>query len=415
VNSGMKNKLRSINIVIISFCILLSLFFSTADSARAEDWPQWRGPDRDGISKEKGLLTSWPDGGPEKLWSVSGLGQGFSTVAVVDNTIYATGMDNKKGYLFRIGTDGKLIGKTKYGREVDSDYPGARSTPTVNDGMIYVMSGYGVVSAFDASSGEIVWQIDTFAKFGGRDLGWHISESLLIDGDNLICTPGGSTTSIVALNKKTGETVWTNDSVGQKSAYCSPVVEKIKGTRTIITMLEKGVFGFDAESGKKLWSYKHEGNYGIHAATPIYKDGAVFITSGYRFGGRLVDISKSNANEAWFTKDLANHHGGVVLLGSMLLGTNDRGFVAVDWKSGKTLWTERLSGKGSLVVADDLVYGYGENGTVALIAADKNGGKMISNFHVEEGDAQHWAHPVVSGGVLYIRHGDVLIAYSVTK
>jgi outer membrane protein assembly factor BamB len=380
------------------------------------DWPQWRGPARDNKSTATGLLREWPQGGPPEIWSVGGLGDGYSTVAVTDDKLYTTGVIDGEGFLVAISNDGKLLGKASYGNDVaKGGYRGTRSTPTVADGRIYVMSGFGVVTCFDQARGKKLWQVDTFKSFGGRQITWQVSESLLVDGDEVICTPGGPDALIVALDKATGRTVWKSSGINSKSAYCSPIVVNHNGRRIIITMVETGAVGVDRKTGKLLWHHPHRNKHAVHAATPIYQEGKVFITSGYGLGSELLELSPggSRVSRKWSSKALDNHHGGVIFLNGYIYGTNNRELVCLDFDTGKVQWTERGVGKGSLTYADGMIYVYGERGMMGLIDPDPKGGRLVSSFQVTKGTNQHWAHPVVTGGRLYIRHGDVLMAFDV--
>jgi outer membrane protein assembly factor BamB len=386
---------------------------------RADDWPQWRGPQRDGISREKDLLTEWPDGGPQKLWSVAGLGQGFSTLAVIGNRIYTTGVVDGAGKLIAIQDDGKLLGKSSYGSDSveGGGYPGSRSTPTIADGRIFVMSGTGVLTCFDEKSGQQQWQVDTFKEFGGRQLHWNVAESVLVDGKRVICTPGGPEALVVALDVATGKPVWTTKGLDCKSAYCSPILVTHKGQRMILTMVEFGAVGIDADNGHLLWKSAHKNKYAVHAASPVYSDGRVVFSSGYGQGTEMLKIATDgkSVEPGWQQKALDNHHGAIILQGGDLYGTNDRGLISLDAGTGKENWIEAKAGKGSITMADGLIYAYSEKGQVSLLKPGPTGATLKGSFKVTEGSNQHWAHPVVANGRLYIRHGDVLMAYDIRK
>ncbi len=387
--------------------------------SRADDWPQWRGPLRDGISREKSLLSEWPAEGPRKLWSVDGLGQGFSTVVVIGKRLYTTGIVDGEGKLIAIQDDGKLLGKSPYGRDSvqGNGYPGSRSTPTVADGRIFVMSGAGVLTCFDEKAGKKQWQIDTFKDLGGRQLTWEVAESVLVDGERVICTPGGREALLAALDVASGRTVWKTRGLDCKSAYCSPLLVTHGQRRLILSMVEYGAVGIDADNGKLLWKYAHKNRYAVHAGTPIYVDGHVIFSSGYGQGTEMLKIAKdgSAADLVWHEKSLDNHHGGIILLGGNVYGTNDRGLVCLDAQTGKPRWVENKAGKGSITVADGLIYAYSERGQVTLLKPQSAGAEVKGSFKVTEGSGQHWAHPVVANGRLYIRHGNVLMAYDVSQ
>jgi len=399
--------------------LLLASLLLLVSAAQADDWPQWRGPNRDGRSREKGLMRKWPGTGPRKLWSVRGLGEGYSTVSVVGDVIYTTGMTGGQGRLFLISTAGKMLGKKTYGAEATAtQYRGPRSTPTVADGRVFVMSGEGVLYCFSAKNGRILWQKDTFGALGGRQLRWNVSESILVDGDQVICTPGGRNATVAALSVKNGQTLWRTNT-GCLSAYCSPIVVDHNGRRIILTMVEDGAIGIDAKTGRELWMHPHKNKYAVHAATPVYHKGKVIISSGYKYGTECLEMNSSGTRvrKLWHVKELDNQHGGIIRVQGAVVGTGERGLVCIDIASGRINWRERGVGKGSITYADGLLFMYGEKSKevgLAEVSAKRLGG-LSGKFRVTEGSREHWSHPVVANGVLYIRHGDSLIAYKVGK
>ncbi|NLH18398.1 MAG: PQQ-binding-like beta-propeller repeat protein [Phycisphaerae bacterium] len=382
----------------------------------AGDWTQFRGPTRDGISTETGLLKQWPAEGPKMLWSYQALGTGYASLAVVGGKIYTTGLEAKTGFLYCFDNSGKLLWKVPYGPEWTGSNPGTRTTPTFDAGKLYLMSGNGLLTCRNASDGKEVWSVDTFKKFGGKNITWGISESVLIDGDKVICTPGGPDASVVALKKATGQTLWTTKGLSDKSAYCCPQIIAHGGKRILLTMLEKTVVGIDPEAGKVLWKYPHKVSYDINAVAPAYANGMIYLTNGYNHGGLMLQLSPdgSSVTKKWTEPELDVHHGGVVLLGKDIHGAGTDGqWICLDLTSGKIKYRDRLVGKGSVIFADGLIYGYGENGTVGLIRPSPTGYKLISSFEISLGNEEHWAHPVVSNGILYIRHGKALMAYDI--
>lgn len=387
-----------------------------AGTLGAQDWPNWQGADRTNISSEKGLLKSWPKEGPKKVWSLSGLGAGYSTVAVVGDTLYATGANGNQGSLFAISRDGKILWQKPYASEGGGGgYKGARSTPTFVDGKLYVISSPGTLCCHDAKTGEQLWKVDAVGTYGAQLPNWEMAESPLVYDGKVIVTVGGAKAVMVAFDAKTGKEVWTTPGTGAKSAYCSPTVIEDGKKKIILGMVESGLIGVDATNGKLLFQHAHKNKYAVHANTPTFDNGMIYITSGYDFGGGALTLSAGGVKEKWFSKDLATHHGGVVFMDGCIIGASDRGWAAIDLKSGNTLWKKPLVGKGSLTVADGMIYGYGENGNFGLIKADRSGGEVVSQFKITEGSKEHWAHPVVSGGRLYVRHGDVLMSFDVKQ
>ncbi len=397
----------------IGMTLVIALFSCPLN---AGDWTQFRGPTRDGISSETGLLKQWPAEGPKMLWSFGGLGKGYASLCVVGNTLYTTGCEGKTGFLYAFNTGGKLLWKVPYGPEWTGSNPGTRTTPTFDAGKLYLMSGHGLVTCRNAADGKEVWAVDTFKQFGGRNISWGISESVLVDGDKVICTPGGPDASIVALNKTTGKTIWTTKGISDKSAYCCPRIIQHNGKRILLTMLEKTVVGIHPESGQILWKYPHKVSYDINAVAPAYANGMIYLTNGYNHGGMMLQLSPdgSSVTRKWTEKELDVHHGGVILLGKDIHGAATNGeWICLDLVSGKIKYKDGLVGKGSVVFADGLIYGYGENGTVGLIRPSSAGYKLISSFDISLGNEEHWAHPAISNGILYIRHGKALMAFDI--
>ncbi len=386
-----------------------------AASAMAEDWPQWNGPNRDNKSTETGLLKEWPGNGPKELWSYDELGMGYSTVAVVDGTIYTTGLEDGKLVVYALDTAGKLKWKKRCGHGWTGGYPGARPTPTIDDGKLYVMGAHALVVCLDAKSGDEVWQQDLKKKYDAKNIHWGITESLLVGKDKLICTPGGNKAAIVALDKGSGKEIWSS-TIGEKSAYCSPKVVEHNKIPMLLTGLSKSFVGVNASTGDLLWKYTRNPKYGIHAVEPLYLDGMVFCSSAYGRGSEMIVVDKDGkgySGPKWTTKDIACHHGGLVEHEGIIYGSSDRGWASIDFESGKTIDKQGLVGKGSLAYAEGHLYLYGERGKLALVAIDKGRFSLKSQFQIRKGQAQHWAHPVVCGGVLYVRHGSVLMAFDI--
>ncbi len=397
---------------------MLSVVLVGAPPILALDWPQFRGPGRDGTSPETGLMKQWPDSGPAELWSCGGLGEGYSSVAVADGVVYTCGMIKGQGYLFAIDSQGKVKYRINYGPEWDKagNSPGTRTTPTLDGERLYLMSGQGRIACYNAADGKRLWYIDTLKKFGGKNIRWGIAESVLIDGDKVICTPGGKDATMAALNKMTGETIWTSKGLSQLSAYCSPMLVERGGKRLLLTLVEKTLVGIDAGTGQVYWTIPHQVSYDIQAVSPLYKDGMVFVSNGYRHGsvGIALSADGTSAEQKWAEKSLDIHHGGAVLVDGKVHGANTKGqWICLDLATGKQAFSDKLVGKGSVIYADGMLYGYGENGKVGLIKIKPDGYELVSSFKVKKGSDEHWAHPAISDGRLYIRHGDVLMCYDI--
>ncbi len=396
------------------------LVIAQSSSMGADSWPQWEGPQHDNISPDKGLLKSWPKEGPKLLWKFDDCGKGYATVSIADGMIFTAGDFGDDSTVIALDMNGKLKWKGKGGRGWKASYPGSRGTPTYNDGMVYYLSGSGSAVALDAKTGATVWEADVTSAYEAKCPQWGMAESLYVDGDNVLCTPGGSKGFMVALNKKTGKVAWVCDKFKDTASYCSPVVVDAAGIRQIITMGSKNVVGIDAKNGALLWSNPKATQYNVHATTPVYKDGCVYVTSGYGSGCMLLKIGADgkSVSEVWSSKDLDDHHGGVVLLDGHIYGSGDKssGWWCLDFKTGKKLWNNKGVGKGSVTYADGMLYCLGEGGAAALVEASPAGYKEVSRFDVpQEAKDTFWAHPVVCGGRLYIRHANFLYAYDVKK
>ena len=400
-----------------------------ASTSRADDWPQFRGPSRDGKSAETHLLRKWPRQGPTLIFSIKGVGQGYSTPAVADRMIYVTGLLNNRGIISSLDLQGNLKWAKDYGPEWTRSVPGVRCTPTVDQGRLYIVSGMGAIICYDAKTGNRIWSIDAVEKFGARFGPWGIAESPLIDGNNIICTPGAENATMVALDKTTGKTVWTCKIGDQKSCYCSPILANTPNRRLIVTMLEDVIAGVDAETGKLLWTdafadYQEKPN-AINPVSPIYHKGCIYATSGYDDGGVMLELSPdaSAVRRKWTETSLDCHHSGVVLVDGHIYGSNyfgvfDGAWVCLDWATGKQMYMNRWANKGPIIFADGMLYCYDEEkGNLALVKPDPSplGFEPVSTFQITAGTGKHWAHPAISDRVLYIRHGDALMAFDIAN
>jgi len=397
--------------------IVMASFLAGVWAGKSADWPCWRGPQRDALCRETGLLQEWPERGPRKLWSVSGIGEGYGTVCAARGRLYVTGMVGGRGRLSILTVDGEKVRSIPYGREAaKGSYRGTRTTPTWNDGRVYIISSFGVVYCWDADSGKKLWQVDTFKQFGGRQVNWQIAESPLVDERCVYATPGGPDALVVALDKKTGKTVWVCDPpIDAKSAYCSPIIVRHGDRRMLVTMVETGTVGIDAETGEFLWRHPHKNRWAVHPNTPVYDNGKVFISSDYRKGSELLEIAPDgkSVKRVWHSPVPDTHHGGLVKVGDYVYGTNNRGLACIGFATGRVRWQGRGVGKGSVLWADGRLYCYSEKGIVGLLEVGPDKCEIHGTLRITEGGRQHWAHPVISGGRLFIRHGDALMAFDI--
>ncbi|RQW04080.1 alcohol dehydrogenase, partial [candidate division KSB1 bacterium] len=346
----------------MKFIFYTVLLFFSSSLLFAADWPQFRGPNRNGISPETGLLKSWPEGGPAKIWSISGIGTGWGSAAIVDNAIYIAGDIDKVETVTALHLDGKVKWKTTVSEYWGKSYPDARTTPTIDGDRLYVNSGRGNVACLNVKDGKIIWQVQTVKEFGGEYHSWGIAESPLIVGDLVIATPGGKEASVVALDKKSGKTVWTSFGLSDRGSYCSPILVEYGGKKIIATMLEKHFSGIDASDGKVLWKdafEEYQKGKEINPVSPVHIDGMIYTTSGYDDGGALYVLAKdgTSVTRKWVDTALDVHIGGVVALDGVIYGASwegnrDGSWVALDWNSGAVLWTHKWINKGAIISAD---------------------------------------------------------------
>ena len=396
--------------------IIMLLSLVTAFPQVAENW---RGPGRQGIYAEKGLLQEWPAGGPEMLWTYEQLGDGFTSPVIHEGKIFITGMEERTGYLYVLSTEGILERKFPYGQEYYQSYPGSRSTPSLVGNRAYLVSGHGVLVCMDHSNGSIVWQRDLFGDFDGSNIRWGFTENLLVDGDRIYCTPGGRKYNIVALNRHNGEIIWASEGAGDLSSYCSPLLVDHYGRKLLITMMQRHIVAADAGTGRFMWSHPHANFRNIHPNTPIYHEGSVYAFSGYGKGGVKLRISSVGdaVTEEWFNGDLDNQIGGTVLVDGYIYGAGDRNrfWFCVDWQTGETVYRSRDIDKGTVIWADGRLYCYTERGELALLEPTPEGFIVRGQTMITLGSAQHWAHLVIRNGVLYVRHGNALMAYNIRQ
>ena len=414
----------------------VSNFTLAAEAEKFGNWPQWRGPNRDDKSSETGLLKEWTTA-PKLLWITEGFGKGFASLSLVNGVIYTSGELGDGQYAMAAkAEDGKILWSTKLSSDKPGNggYPGGRSTPTIDGDKAYVVSCDGSIACLSLADGSLVWQKNFKQEWKGNMMsGWGYSESPLIDGDAVLCTPGGKDAMIVKLNKVTGEELWRSamPEIGNRgkdgAGYSSIVISNGGGTKQYVQLVGRGVIGVRASDGKFLWGYNEVANGVANIPTPICVEDYVFASTGYGDGGTgLVKLSSDGdgvkAEEQYYRKanELQNHHGGMVQLGDHIFfghGHNNGFPVCVEWKTGKVLWggKERGVGKGTAGVtyADgNFVFRY-QSGEVALIEASLEGYKLKGSFKPEYQEGQSWAHPVIAGGRLYLREQNKLMCYDI--
>ena len=394
------------------------------------DWPQFRGPQRTGISQEIGLLRAWPKEGPKLVWQIQDIGDGYATPSVVGDRIFALGnrgMENEFVQALSVA-DGKTLWSTRLGNvglpKQEPPYPMARSTPTVEGDVLYALSSDGDLACVETATGKVRWQKNLQKDFGGKPGKWAYSESPLVDGERLIATPGGAEATLVALNKKTGAMIWKSAVPGgDVAAYSSTIVVNAAGRRQYIQFLDKGVVGVDARTGQFLWRYDKTSGGPANIPMPVYHDGFVYSANARRFGGGLVQLHSTKdgvtAEEVYFERDVPNSLGGQILLDGYLYGTNPKGPVCAEFRTGKIKWQSEGFGPGAVQFADGKLYIHHENGDVSLVDATaeayRERGRFTPVNQPKRVRAREmaWTYPVVANGRLYIRDLGTLWSYDV--
>jgi outer membrane protein assembly factor BamB len=389
----------------------------------AADWPTWRGPHRDDSSTEKNLLAEWPAEGPQLAWKVTGCGSGYSGVSVANGRVFTMG-DGPDGTIVHAFDEqtGKPLWESAVVGKPGGNFNGPRCTPTVDGGAVYALAQFGDLVCLDATTGQERWRKNLGTDFGGNYSGWNYTESPLVEGDKVMCTPGGKKGAIVALDKKTGALVWQSTEFTDGAQYSSLIAADISGIHQYIQLTAASVAGVDAGTGKLLWRAERKGATAV-ISTPIYADNQVYVTSGYGVGCNAFKIVKDEAGfkteEIYANKNMANHHGGVILLGGYLYGFSDsKGWICQEYKTGDIKWSDKGVGKGSIGYADGHFYcrSEGSKGTVALIEATPDGYKEKGRFEQPDRSTKNsWPHPVIANGRLYLRDQDVLLTYDVRR
>jgi outer membrane protein assembly factor BamB len=389
--------------------------------AAAFDWPQWQGPDRTAVSKEKGLLKEWPKDGPKLLWSVKDLGGGYSTPSIAAGRVFGmSARGNDEGVWALSEKDGKELWWVRIGPKVNAGYgEGPRCTPTVDGDLLYALGMGGELVCLESDTGKLVWRKNLLKDFKGRVGGWKYSESPLIDGDRLLVTPGGKDNTIVALNKKDGELIWASKVPGNsEAAYSSLAVADVDGQKQYVQFLSTHVVGVAAKDGKYLWTYGKDRFPGIVCSTPVCHKSMVYAAASYGKGGGAVKLTRKGdeveTEEAYFSNKHQNHHGGLVLIDGYLYGEGSGNLVCIEFATGKEMWRAKEAGKGSIAAADGKLYYRNEGGPIHLY--DANPEKAVKRGSFKQPDRSRsnaWAHPVIANGRLYVRDQGLLLVYDV--
>ncbi|HEY7500184.1 MAG TPA: PQQ-binding-like beta-propeller repeat protein [Vicinamibacterales bacterium] len=399
----------------IAASLLLSLP-ATVSNRAPDDWPQWRGPNRDGLSAEKGLLKDWPQGGPPLAWQAKGAGEGYSSFAVSQGRLYTLGARGDAEYVIAFdAASGKRLWERQHGRRFSNDRgDGPRATPTIEGDRVYAFGASGDLSVLNAATGEPYWSMNLLKQFGGSNIQWGLSESPLVLTDRILVNAGGT---IVALRKTDGSAIWKTQ--GDDAGYSSAVAQRVGNVNQAIFFTSARALGVDIDSGRQLWSYGQVANQVANIATPIVRGNHVFVSSDYGTGSALLEMTASGnsvrAREVYFTRQMKNHHATSVLVGDHLYGFDSAILTALKFDTGQVAWQNRSVGKGSLVFADDRLYLFSENGVVGLAEASPAGYREHGRFEIRTGRQPSWSHPVVSGGRLFLRDQDNVYAYDVRE
>ena len=408
--------------------ILWSLtFFILAYTSNAQ-LVQWRGPNRDGQFTDTTLLKSWPENGPELLLEVEKIGKGWSSPILAGDMIFTTGMIDTLDYLTAIDLQGNIKWQVPYGRSWNKSFPDTRSTATVEADRIYTQSGTGRLSCFEKATGKEIWAVEVDKEFECEYHRWGNSETPLIVDDKIICTPGGAITSVVAFDKMTGKLIWQSKSLGGPRAYASATLYQYKDFRYILAVIGTDLIALIPETGEIVWNYKYYDSEMwdqpglIWTNTPVFHENEIYLTMGYDYQAVMLqmDTLGQSVSEKFIDRTLDNHHHGVILYDGFLYGSNwynnKRGrWVCMKWDTGEIKYVDEWDTKGSMIMADGLLYCYNEKGTVGLVKPNPEGFEVISEFTITQGAGPHWAHPFIADGKLLIRHGDVLMVYDIKE
>lgn len=407
--------------------VFLFCFLLFACTSKKTEIYQWRGENRKGIFLEENLLKTWPEDGPKELWFVEGIGDGYGTPTITDTEIFVTGAIDSTATLFCISFDGKIKWTAPFGKEWVKSYAGSRSQPTVVDDLIYVGSGMGNLFCLKRENGEVVWSKDFTNDFEGIYPRFGHSEAALIDGDKVFWTPGGIEHNVVALNRFTGELIWTNKGHSERSGYNPGTLIELPTRKIFVTFSAYNLMGLDTETGELLWSHLQD-NYPVeehkpgigdtHSNCVVYYDGYIYYAAGDGLGGIKLQLSEdgSSISQVWRNKGFDSYMGGIVKIDSNLYGsgTSKKQFRSINAESGELCDSLKL-GWGAVIAADNMLYYYSQTGKLSLVNYDN--GKMTeqSQFKISRGTKEHFAHPVIKNGILYQRRGQTLMAFDIRK
>jgi outer membrane protein assembly factor BamB len=409
------NNCKSLPVIIF---LLITLQFS-----QGQNIAQWRGSNRDGIYDEQQLMKSWPESGPQLLWYTENIGDGYGSLAVTSDKLFVNGKIDSLSYTFAFDLKGSLLWKAPNGIEFTgngypSNFPGARSTPTVVNDLVYVSSAQGRIACLETKTGKETWTVNMIHDFKGVMDQHGYCESLMVDDDNVYCLPGGVNVNVAAINRFTGKTVWTSKALGDTATYCSPLIIKLPARNILVTFSGHNLIGLDTKTGELLWSHRqvyHQ--YHQQCNTPIYSDGYIYYIAGEGNGAVKLELSADGKNikEIWRNSQIQNVFNGFIKINNALFSPDkSQKLKCLDTKNGQVVDSLRMS-KGGLIFADQMLYCYSDNGDINLIKLTGTKMEIVSKFKCDKGTKEHFAHPVIHNGVLYIRHGKALLAYDIKQ
>lgn len=396
---------------------LIATALVAAQAPAPAEWSQWRGPNRDGVSPETGLLKQWPAGGPPLAWEAAGAGTAYSSFSTSSGRLYTIGARDDVEYVMAFDrATGRKLWETPNGRRFRNEQgDGPRSTPTTESNVVYAFGGSGELACLDAATGRKIWSLNAVRQFGGITPYWGYSESPLVIGDRIVFGAGGRRAAIVAVNKADGTVLWQQP--GDEAGYSSPMLLRTGSLQQVVFFTASRGLAVDPRDGRLLWSYDRASNGTANIATPIVRGNRVFFSSDYGTGAALVDVRAAGnfaaANEIYFTREMRNHHASSVLVGQHLYGFNSSILTALEFDTGTVAWRNRSVGKGSLIYADERLYLYGENGVVGLADASPAAYVERGRFQLKTGDSPTWSHPIITNGLLVLRDQDRVYAYDV--
>ncbi len=395
--------------------VILVLFIYSCN--KKTEINQWRGDKRDGVYSETNLLKEWPEDGPELLWDYEGIGNGYGSPTVTSDKIFVSGELDSLSHLFAFDLEGNLLWESEYDSSWVKNFPGSRSAPTVVDNLVYVCSPMGEVVCFNAKDGSKVWSVNMIKDYQGVNTRFGFSQSLLVEGDKVFFAPGNTDNNVVALNRLTGEEVWVSKAKGEKPAFCSPIIIEYPTRNLLVTFSEFSLFALNTDNGEMIWVHDQDTMGDIHGNSPIFENGDLYYTTGCGNGTVKLKLSEdgSEITEIWRNFDLDNIMGGIVIANNKIIGTGHRKQLlkAVDKETGEIIDSLKV-GRGSTIFADGLLYMYNEKGPLNLIKTEPNL-EVISSFRIKKGTKEHFAHPVIKNGNLYVRRGNALLVYNIKE